>query len=106
MRVLIDECLPRRIQNSLIGHACQTVPLAGFAGKTNGELLTLAEQAGFEVLLTVDKGIQHQQNLIGRKIALLIVRARSNDIDDLLPHVPDCLAALRFIKPGEVVRVS
>ena len=106
MRVLIDECLPRRIQNSLIGHVCQTVPLAGFAGKTNGELLTLAEQAGFEVLLTVDKGIQHQQNLICRKVAFLIVRARSNDIDDLLPHVPDCLAALRFIKPGEVVRVS
>jgi hypothetical protein len=103
---LIDECLPRRIKNSLTGHDCQTVPTAGFAGKTNGELLTLAEQAGFDVLLTVDKGMQHQQNLIGRRIAVLVIRARSNNIQDLLPHIPACLQALESIQPGQLIRVS
>lgn len=106
MRVLIDECLPRRIKNSLIGHDCQTVPTAGFAGKTNGELLSLAEQAGFDVLLTVDSGMQYQQNLAGRRIAAIVIRARSNNIDDLLPHVPACLQVLNSIQPGQFVRVT
>jgi hypothetical protein len=69
-------------------------------------LLTLAEQAGFDVLLTVDKGMQYQQNLSGRKIAVLVIRARSNDIEDLLPHVPGCLSVLISIKPGQFVRIS
>src|SRR4051812_10381901 len=70
-------------------------PQAGLAGKRNGELLTLAEAAGFDVLLTVDKGLPHQQNLSDRVISLLVVRAHSNEIEDLLPHVPACLEALR-----------
>ena len=49
MKVLIDECIPRKIKRSLPGHECQTVPEAGLAGKTNGELLSLAERQGFEV---------------------------------------------------------
>lgn len=106
MRVLIDECLPRQIKNSFSRHDCQTVPRAGFAGKTNGELLSLAEQSGFEVLLTADKGMSYQQNLTGRKIAVLVIRARSNAVEDLLPHVPACLQALDSIKPGQLVRVS
>ncbi len=67
--------------------------------------MTLAENAGFDVLPTVDKGLPHQQNISGRKIALLVIRARSNEIEDLQPHVPKCLEALQSIKPGEVVRV-
>lgn len=106
MRVLLDECLPKDLQKNLVGHECQTAPRAGFAGKSNGELLTLAELAGFQVLLTVDRGLPHQQNLTGRVIAVLIVRARSNKLNDLLPHVPACLEALRSIKPGEMVRVE
>ena len=54
MTVLIDECVPRDIRKSLGDHKCITVPQAGFAGKKNGELLDLAEQARFDVLLTVD----------------------------------------------------
>ncbi len=88
MRVLLDECVPRRVQRYVINHESQTVPQAGFAGKKNGELLRLAEQAGFDVLLTLDKGMSQQQNMAARKIALLIVGARSNEIQDVLPHIP------------------
>jgi hypothetical protein len=52
MRVLLDECVPRKLKNHLLGHECVTVPDAGLAGKKNGELLSLAVQAGFEVFLT------------------------------------------------------
>src|SRR5277367_938988 len=69
MKVLLDECVPRRFKRSLVGHDCQTVPEAGFAGKKNGELRSLAEASGFEVFLTVDHGIPYQQNLGGRRIA-------------------------------------
>jgi len=104
MRVLIDECVPRKVKSSFSMHECTTVQEAGFGGKQNGDLLALAE-GKFDVFLTVDKGIQYQQSLSGRPIAVLIIRAASNDIDDILPHVPDCIAALDSIQPGRVVVV-
>jgi hypothetical protein len=81
-------------------------PQAGLAGKRNGELLSLAEQQSFDVLLTVDKGIEYEQNLIGRKIAIIILRSRSNRLADLLPLAPECLARLSAIKSGEIVRIG
>jgi len=60
----------------------------------------------FDVLLTLDKNIPYQQDLKLGRIAILIVRARSNRIQDLLPVIPDCLAALRSIEPGRVVPVG
>ena len=72
MKVLLDECVPRKLKNSPMDHDWQTVPDAGFAGKKNGDLLSLAEHSGFEVLLTMDKGVQYEQNLSGRRIAIII----------------------------------
>jgi hypothetical protein len=107
MNLLLDECVPRPLKRSFLveGHACSTVPEAGLAGKRNGELLRLAERY-FQVLITLDKGLPFQQNLGRGKIALLIIRASSNRLIDILPHVPACVTALRTIKPGEVVRVG
>jgi hypothetical protein len=56
MKLLLDECVPRKLKNHLPGVECQTVPEAGLAGKKNGELLSRAEQAGFQVFLTVEPG--------------------------------------------------
>lgn len=106
MRVLIDECVPWKLGRHLAGHQCEGVAKAGFAGKKNGALLTLAERAGFDVLPTVDQGIGHQQRLEGLQIALIIIAAQSNKMEALVPHVPQCLEVLRFILPGEVVRVG
>ena len=105
MRVLIDENLPRKLAGHLKGHECRTVAECGWAGKRNGELLSLAEPE-FDVLLTLDKNIPYQQNLKSGRIAILIVRAHSNRIQDLLPVIPDCLVALQSIEPGQVVRVG
>jgi len=54
----------------------------------------------------MDKGLQYEQNLTGRTIAILIVRARSNRLVDLLPHVPSCRSIMNSIQPGEVIRVG
>ena len=107
MRLLIDECLPRTIKFLLASgrHECTTVQEAGFSGKENGELLTLAER-DFDVFVTIDKNIQYQQNMSNRSIAILIVRANSNDIDDIRPQVRHALAALETIKPGQILEVG
>ena len=63
MRILIDECIDERFRNSLPEHDCQTARYAGLAGLKNGELLIAAETAKFDVFLTVDQGIEYQQNL-------------------------------------------
>ena len=106
MRILIDECIDERFRNSLPGHDCQTVRYAGLAGLTNGELLAAAETAKFDVFLTVDQGIEYQQNLTGRSIAIIIVRTKSNRLKDLLPYVPVCLAHIESIQPGQIVRIE
>ena len=106
MRLLLDECLPRKFRANFSVHDCQTVPQAGLAGKRNGELLSLAEQQSFDVLLTVDKGIEYEQNLAGRNIAIIILRSKSNRLADLVPLGPECLLCLSAIKSGEIVRIG
>jgi predicted nuclease of predicted toxin-antitoxin system len=107
MKLLLDECVPRRFKSSLSTHEhqCVTVPEAGFAGKTNGELLALAE-ASFDVFITLDKGFAYQQSLMGRRIAILLIRAKSNRLVDLLPHAQACRDAIATIKPGEIIQVG
>lgn len=105
MRILLDECLPRRLKVHLVGHECRTVPEAGWAGKRNGELLALTE-GSYDVFLTLDKGIKYQQNLSGRGIAVVIIKAQSNRLEDLAEQVPACLAALKQVQAGQVILVS
>jgi hypothetical protein len=85
MKVLLDECIPRKLKRSVAGHECLTVPEAGLAGKKNGELLSLAESLGFGIFVTMDKGAEYEQNLGGRTIAINILRAKSNRLADILP---------------------
>ena len=87
MRVLLDECVPRRLCRELPGYDVKTVAEMGWSGTKNGALLRLAA-AEFDVFLTVDQGIQSQQNLPGIDLALVIVRVPSNDINDLRPKIP------------------
>jgi predicted nuclease of predicted toxin-antitoxin system len=106
MRILIDECIDERLRNSLTGHDCQTARYAGLAGLKNGDLLKAAEVAKFDVFRTVDQGIEHQQNLTGRKIAIIIFRTKSNRLHDLLQLVPACLARIKSIQPGQLVSID
>jgi hypothetical protein len=100
MRILIDECIDERFRNSLSGHDCQTARYAGLAGLKNGDLLTAAETKKFDVFLTVDQGIEYQQNLAGRNIAIIIFRTKSSRLKDLLPH----LSVSRTLNPFSLAR--
>lgn len=71
----------------------------------NGRLLAAAEGAGFAVLITVDQGMRHQQNMSGRRIAVLIMRAATNNLRDLAPLVPSALGVLPGLQPGSVTEI-
>lgn len=107
MKVLIDECSPKALKTFLAkyGHDSLTVQEAGWAGKQNGELLKLAE-SHFDVLVTVDTNLRYQQNLAGRRIAIVILEYSSNRLEHLRKYFPACALALEKIKPGEIVRLS
>ena len=68
-------------------------------------LLMLAE-GDFDALVTIDKNIRYQQNITGRNIAIIIIRATSNDLDDIQPQIPQALTALKTLKPGQIVEVG
>lgn len=108
MRLLLDEMLARRLASHFVshGHQCVGVKDAGLKGLSNGKLLAAAELRGFEALVTVDKSIQHQTNLKGRKIAIVVIRVFKNKLSFVLPHVPETLRALELINPGEVKYVG
>ena len=88
MRLLLDECVPKRLKRELHGYETKTVQDMGWTGIKNGALLRLAD-GQFDALLTVDQGIEYQQNLSGLRISVVIMMAPSNDVDDLHPLLPD-----------------
>ncbi len=105
MRVLLDECLPRRLKTELSEHEVRTAQEEGWAGLKNGELLRVA--AGrFDVLLTVDRSIAFQQNLSGLSIGVLAMRVASNRVVDIRPLMPLVRQALPKVRPGQLMRVG
>jgi hypothetical protein len=106
MRILLDECTDQSLRHSFPDHDCQTARYAGLSGLKNGALLSAAEAANFNVLLTVDKSIEFQQNLASRKIAVIVLSGESDRLRDLLPLIPACLATLDSIQPGQLIKIG
>ena len=105
MKVLLDECLPRKLAAQLAGHEVMTVPQAGWAGIKNGRLLNLAAEY-FEVFITADRNLSFQQNPATSEIAVIVLGARSNRLQSLLPLVPKVLRVMGEIRRGETRVVS
>ncbi len=105
MRILLDECVPRPLQEELPGHDVRTVQEMGWAGKKNGELLSVMAGAGFDVLLTVDRRLRYQQNLTRTPVAVIVLVAASNRLSDLTPLMSSTQAAFGSISPADVVEI-
>ena len=106
MRVLLDESLPRQLARELSGHEVRTVVQQGWAGLTNGELLRRAKNDGFEVFVTADQHLEHQQSLVRSGPGIVVVKAVRNRLEDLRPLIPSLLQAISSARPGAVVRVG
>lgn len=105
MRVLLDECLPRKLKSDLPGHIVTTVPEMGWAGAKNGALLRLAAGA-FDVFITADQNVEYQQNLRSTELAVVVLVAPNNRLDTLRALMPRLIAVLATIQKGDLVRVA
>lgn len=105
MRILFDHCVDRRLRRHLASHEVKTTYEMGWAAYKNGVLLTAAESE-FDVFLTVDQNLPYQQNLSGRRIAIVILVATSNRLEDLIPLIPQAEPVLQSVQGGQVVRVE
>ncbi|HXE91607.1 MAG TPA: DUF5615 family PIN-like protein [Terriglobales bacterium] len=104
MKLLLDECIDQRFAREIPGHEVRTVPQMGWAGKKNGELLTLA-QGRFDVFITVDRNLSFQQNLPSLGVAVVVLSAATNRLADLRPLAPKLLQTLASITRGTVVTI-
>jgi predicted nuclease of predicted toxin-antitoxin system len=106
MKVLLDENLPHDLRRSLPGHEVYTVAYMKWAGIENGELLALAAQSGFDVLLTKDVGVGYQQHLVMLPVAVVVLRAKTNKLIDLQPLLPALLTAMSSLEPRTLITVG
>jgi hypothetical protein len=104
VRLLLDDCVDRRLSREIVGHDVQTVTRQGWAGKRNGELLSLA--AGqFDVFITVDRKLPRQHDVTQLDLAVVVLVAPSNRLADLKSLVPRLLAILGNLQAGQVIEV-
>lgn len=102
MKILLDESVPHAVQAQLRHFAIRTVQDMGWTGIKNGELLRLAEQE-FNVLVTADQNLPHQQNLSGRKLAIIVIP--TNQVRTVIALLPAVENAIRAIHPGSVIEI-
>ena len=105
MRILLDECVPRRFRLQLPEFEIHTVPDMGWASFKNGDLLAVAS-GKFDVLLTTDQRLRYQQKISNYSIALVVLVAKRNKLESLIPLVPELKKALTHVEPGEVREVG
>ncbi len=105
MKVLLDENLPHNLRQMLNGHDVYTVAYMGWAAVANGALLRAAAGAGFDVFLTMDAGVEYQQYAAALPLAVVVMRAKSNRLDEIRPLLPAVLATFETLVPCSLVSI-
>jgi hypothetical protein len=106
MKLLLDENLPHQIRLEIPGHQVFTAAYMKWGGIENGELLRLAAAAGFDALITNDRGLEYQQNLIALPLAIVVILAKANTIEAIRPAYPELFDVLARLRPCEFVKLS
>jgi hypothetical protein len=97
MRLLLDECVPERFKEHIPGHEVHTTGQKGWSAKRNGELLRLMQDEEFDCLVTVDQNLEYQQNIQDLRIALIVIVARRNRLQEILPAAEKLLIVWRTL---------
>jgi len=105
MRILLDESLPIELKSEIPGHDIRYVREMGWSGLKNGDLLRRAS-ASFDVLLTPDQNLEYQQNLEHLPIAVIVLIARSNRIEQLRPLLSQLQTVLSSLRPRTLARIE
>ena len=104
MRILFDQGTPAPLRHALTGHSVATAYENGWSNLSNGDLLSAAEGASIELLVTTDHNLRYQQNLANRKLAVLVSPTTRWPV--IQRHVPEIEAVVNSIRPGEFRELS
>ena len=106
MKLLLDENIPHKLRQHLPGHTVVTVAFMKWSGTRNGQLLAKAAAENFDALITVDAGIEYQQNLASLPCAVVIIRSESIAFEHIEPFIPAVLDALKTLKPRTITTIE
>jgi hypothetical protein len=106
MKILLDECVPVRLGKSLIDFKVSTVSKEGWTSLKNGSLMQVAIEAGFDVMLTVDKNLQYQQNLNEYNITIVVFDIIFNRLQDFTPLIPKFLEQLPYMEKKKAYNIK
>ncbi len=110
MKILLDENIPKRVRFRLQGRPgiteVKTIREMGWDGKTNGELLGLLTYNGFDVLITLDKGLYQQQNLTKFSVTVILLGVKTSKYEDIQPVLHNLYHSLLERHPGELITIE
>ena len=106
MKLLLDENLPHQLRLELPGHDVYTAAYMAWSGIENGELLRVAADAGFDAVITNDRGLEYQQNLDTLPVAVIVISAKANTIEAIRPLYGELRATLARLRACEFIKLS
>ena len=106
MRILLDNNIDHRFLKFFDGYSVEHVQKIGWDKLKNGDLITSAENAGYDALITADKNLQYQQNLKGRKISILVLSPLFVDFQGTKPLIPQIMMALDNLPQGSFIKIE
>ena len=106
MKLLLDENIPHDLRHFLPGHEVFTVAYMGWSSVENGALLQKAGEQGFDAMVTMDSGVEYEQHLPTLPIAVIILKSKTNKLDDIRPLLPALMRVLANLEPKTIVRVG
>jgi hypothetical protein len=105
VKLLLDENLPHQIRLELSGHEVITAAYMNWSGIENGELLRRAADAGFDAVLTNDRGLEHEQNVDSLPVAVIVLLAKANTVEAIRLLYPDLFTALLALRPCQFIKL-
>ena len=106
MKIIIDECLPKRMTNFFAGEKVWTVPQIGLGGYKDSELLAELEKRNIDAFITIDGNIEYQQQFKNRILGTIVIRSVSNRFADLQHHLEEALVKIvKSIQPGTITHI-
>lgn len=106
MKLLLDENLPHKLRTEIVGHDVFTVAFLGWSGIDNGELLTKASQAGFDALISNDRGLEYEQGQSSLPLAIIVLLVKANTMEEIRPLYPALHQALQSLAPRSFVKLG
>lgn len=106
MKILLDECVTKKVKPLLPDFEVKTVAEMGFSGLKNGKLLTATQEAGFDLLITIDKNMDFQQNISKFKLTIVVFGVKNSNIKYIQPLIPIFIQSVKTFQKGRTYNIA